>query len=113
MTASPALKAMVEAMARELVRQDGSDQGRANYSDVDDLHDATLDGHYDLAKVARAGLAAIDVPPLDHPVWRGHDPAAPQAFHDLIRWMIGEKPRVALMASGRWEPIDAILKETP
>jgi hypothetical protein len=57
---TPALKAMVEAMAAELVRQDGSDRGQANCANVDNLNEAMIDGWYDLEKVARAGLEAIN-----------------------------------------------------
>lgn len=68
---TPALKAMVEAMAAELQRQnqaelermDGGDEnGEGGPVVVGDLHDGVscyVDGDIDLEKVARAGLEAI------------------------------------------------------
>ena len=59
---SPALKAMVEAMAAELTRQSHEDDGAQRFPAVGDLKDSRLlgfDGMIDLEQVARAGLKAI------------------------------------------------------
>lgn len=57
-----ALKAMVEAMAAELVRQARDDDGTQSFPAVGELQDGKLlgfDGLIDLEKVARAGLETI------------------------------------------------------
>lgn len=82
---TPALKAMVEAMATELQRQnraelerlDGGDEnGEGGPVVVGDLYDGVscyVDGDINLEKVAQAGLAAIKVLPdatLDSAKWK-------------------------------------------
>lgn len=62
---TPALKAMVEAMAAELVRQARDDDGAQSFPAVGELRDGKMlsfDGAFDLEKVARAGLEAIREP---------------------------------------------------
>lgn len=113
---TPALKAMVEAMGAEFERQASHGLTYAEF-DPSGRGEPTLTvgedgGLFDLEKVARAGLEAIDQPPLDHPVWRDHDPAAPEAFHAFVRAMLGDGPRAEVMGD-RWAPIDGVLRERP
>ena len=109
---TPALKAMVEAMVAEVTRQVYTDYTTEDSSPAPFVNDLVVDGHLDLEKVARAGLAAIDQPPLDHPVWSSHDPAAPDAFHQYICAVLGEPMRVEVRGD-QWMPADRIPKDQP
>lgn len=61
---TPALKAMVEAMGRELERQ-ASEGGRELWvCEIGSGPEWAIEGRYDLEKVARAGLEAIREPTL-------------------------------------------------
>lgn len=69
---TPALKAMVEAMAAEIVRQGNEEKSRgtavwypSDPTNPADVRSISLDGNIDLEKVARAGLAAIREPGPD------------------------------------------------
>lgn len=59
---TPALKAMVEAMAAEFERQGEVFAYAANGSQPGKM---TLDGQFDLEKVARAGLEAVKPAPTE------------------------------------------------
>lgn len=63
---TPALKAMVKAMAAEIVRQGNEEKSRgtavwypSDPTNPADVRSISLDGNIDLEKVARAGLEAI------------------------------------------------------
>ncbi|MFA5567984.1 MAG: hypothetical protein WC972_04975 [Trueperaceae bacterium] len=64
---TPALKAMVEAMAAELERQADKGGSEPHFARLPGLHETHyFSGNLDLEKVARAGLEAIKPPhPLD------------------------------------------------
>lgn len=102
---TPALKAMVEAMAAEIVRQGNEEKSRgtavwypSDPTNPADVRSISLDGDIDLEKVARAGLEAI-------------------------RWPEDTEAQVDIILAGAdvpdsvqrfWPPmIDAILKDDP
>lgn len=94
---TPALKAMVEAMKAELIRQHREVAG-ADYADEGAREWLmTLDGHFDFEAVARAGLEALR--DLDG-----------EAMVDLI--LAGADMNDSV---GVWWPrlVGSILKETP
>lgn len=66
---TPALKAMVEAMAAELERQADKGGSEPHFARLPGLHETHyFSGNLDLEKVARAGLEAIREPTRDLPV---------------------------------------------
>jgi hypothetical protein len=107
---TPALKAMVEAMAAELKRQASDDDGAQSFPAVGELQDGSLlgyDGIIDLEKVARAGLEAIREPSEE--VSDAGGKAEPFMLPEGEKFTPG---RIIANTSYR-AMIDAILKETP
>lgn len=111
---TPALKAMVEAIAAEFERQENeaAPQDRVVWSQLADdgktMSFGVEGGRIDLEKVARAGLAAIHTPPVDvqeagyvwdqdgdiSPADQRSDDATPAAvvWRAMIDAILGEKP---------------------
>lgn len=95
---TPALKAMVEAMAAELETQAGDQREGGWVREPDGEPGFYLQGIFDLEKVARAGLAAVR--PLDRALFEEHADSYAQIYVHQIE--------------GAWEGLlDAILKEQP
>lgn len=105
MAMTPALKAMVEAVHADLLRQVGrTSPGATEHGYVGDLLDetsggTTLDGSFDLERAMRAGLAAIEP-----------TPEMALAMHAAVKHQFDLNEAYArVWRAGR----DAILKETP
>lgn len=104
---TPALKAMVEAIAAEFERQENeaAPQDRVVWSQLADdgktMSFGVEGGRIDLEKVARAGLAAISRSSIADNAftWESRDPMASLeqskrgvSFRQMIRAILGEKP---------------------
>lgn len=102
---TPALKAMVEAMAAELERQADKGGSEPHFARLPGLHETHyFSGNLDLEKVARAGLEAIRAPSME----LGLAGAGPVNEH-----MRGKVKADDFAAKDAWSTmIDAILTPT-
>lgn len=110
---TPALKAMVEAMAAEIVRQGNEEKSRgtavwypSDPTNPADVRSISLDGDIDLEKVARAGLEAVKLAGDFDEVAQAGAMAEPFQMPDGQTFTPGQ-----IVASTCWRAmLDAILK---